>query len=134
MGLSIRDDLLGAPARVGMHIWSHQAANTFLMLQAVNPIGQMRFEAKEHADKCLATMDPETGLCTFPLGDDEGTANKGALKLKVEAISGDEEAAAWKAWQTDVAARNLRDAGRGERRPRSSGGGRGGRGAKRGRS
>jgi hypothetical protein len=94
----------------------------------------MRFDAKEHAVKCLATGDPVTGLFTFPLGDDEGIVNKRTLTLKVEAISGDEEAAAWKAWQTDVAARNLRDAGRGERRPRSSGGGRGGRGAKRGRS
>ena len=89
--------------------------------------GQLRFQSKEHADKCLAGCDAE-GICNFQLEDDGGE-----LALKLEALSGDAEKAAWQAFRTAQAHREANNADRnGKRRGGGGGGGRGG--AKRGRT
>lgn len=89
--------------------------------------GRLRFEAKEHADKCLAEGD-DGGERKFELPDDAG-----AFTIQMTALTGDEEKAAWREYRKNVAARDARDGGgRGPQKRRGSFGG-GGRG-KRGRS
>ena len=89
--------------------------------------GRLRFEAKEHADKCLAAAD-EGGERRFELPDDAG-----AFTINMTALSGNEEKEAWREYRKNAAARDA-GGGRGDKRKGSFGqGGRGGRG-KRGRS
>lgn len=96
-----------------------------MSLQRDGPIGQMRFEAKEHADKCLAQRDPDTNLCTFRFKGQDESKEEVAVPMKLEVLHGDEEKEAWRSFRASVAARSARESG---------GRGRGGRGLKRART
>jgi RNA binding motif len=86
--------------------------------------GKMRFDAKEHADACLAKRDAD-GVCKFELEDEAGT-----LTVKLNVLSGDAEKEAWRKYRLAASQRDEREGNK----KRFSGGGRGQGSAKRGRS
>jgi hypothetical protein len=76
--------------------------------------GKLRFEAKEHADKCVAAAHAETGERSF-----EFDGGKGVLKLKLFALSADAEKEAWQTYRERAVAKE-----NASKRRRSGAGGR----------